>query len=494
MIPTKALRFVQFNMFFQPFLLVLGILSSIIAVRMLGFDIYAQVVLLNGFIGTIGFCLSLGTLATITKMWIDMDDNSSKQAIIIISFTIQMILVLLFILVLYIYPELFHTILGDFNHFLSTFDITLIFISTILSLIGTPILTAELENKILLGSGFFNTLSNAIWIIFVSYFTIDLQYIIHVIVLINFFTSLIIFVGASRYFGRFQIKLCFLKINKILFMRYMKFFLTISFVRMLVYTASLPFLSLVLNHFSMYTELVSLSIIYKVITMISTVYNIPINGVGGVLFIEAFKKNDFHFANKVYQLIVKYLTFFYALTVVALLHSLHGILQFAYNVTIDSLILTIFLFNMLFTGIFIPSNWIITTKEHYKIIYLSSVVSTGIFQLILWTYVKDYGLWTVACATLGNSILYGGIGAIFVFIKHHEILFPKSFFITVLVAIGVSAIVGYSISSSMLATGMAIMIFMGIVLFFTHLNLDEKALVFKVFHPKLHGLIRVILK
>lgn len=494
MITDKALRFMKFNILLQPLLLLLGIASSIIAVRMLGFSIYANVVLLNGFIGTIGFLLSLGTLATITKMWIDMDDDSSKQAIVVISVFIQMILVLLLMTVLYDYPNFFNTILGDFHHLLSTFDITLIFISTILSLIGTPILIAELENKTLLGSSFFSTISNALWIIFVSYVSIDLQYIISVIIIINFFTSLIVFLGASRYFGRFQIKLCFLKINKTLFIRYMKFFITISFVRLLVYTVSLSFLSLILNHFSMYAELVSLSIIYKVIAMISTVYNIPINGVGGVLFIEAFKKNDFSFANKVYQLIVKYLTFFYSLTVVTLLYSLHGILQFAYNVTVDSTILSIFLYSMFFTGIFIPSNWIITAKEHYKTIYVASVISIAFFQLILWLYVKEYGLWAVAWATLSNSILYGIIGAIFVLRQHREILFPKSFFTTILLAMGVSSIVGYSISSNVLATFMAVVVFIGIVLFFTHLSLDEKTLVFKVFHPKLHGLLRVIFK
>lgn len=494
MITAKALRFMKLNMLLQPLLLLLGIVTSVIAVRMLGFNVYAHVVLLNGFIATIGFLLSLGTLATITKMWIDIDDCSAKQAIIVISVFVQMTLVLSLASLICMFPKLLNEILGDFSHFLSSFDLVLIFISTILSLIGTPILTAELENKILLGTGFFSTISNALWIILVSFLSIDLQYIISVIVIINFLTSLMIFLGASRFFGSFNLKRCFAEIHKALCVRYMKFFMTISFVRLLVYTASLPFLSLVFNHFSMYAELVSLSIIYKVIAMISTVYNIPINGVGGVLFIEAFKKNDFSFANKVYQLIVKYLTFFYALTVVTLLYSLHGILQFAYNVTVDSTILSIFLYSMLFTGIFIPSNWIITAKEHFKIIYVSSIISIAFFQLILWLYVKEHGLWAVAWAALSNSILYGGIGAVFVFRQHREILFPKSFFTTVLVAMVVSSIVGYSISSIVLATFMAVVVFIGIVLFFTHLSLDEKALVFKVFHPKLHGLLRVILK
>lgn len=494
MITAKALRFVKFNILLQPLLLVLGIVSSIIAVRMLGLNIYAYVVLLNGFIGTLGFLLSLGTLATITKMWIDVEDSSSKQAIILISLFVQMLLVSLFVSAMYMYPAILNVVLGDFSNFLSAFDIALILASTILSLIGTPILTAELENKILLGSSFFNTISNAIWIILVSVLSIDIQYIISVIVLINFLTSLVVFLGASRYFGQFQIKMCLSKINKALFVHYMQFFTTISFVRLLVYTASLPFLSLVLNHFSMYAELVSLAIIYKVLSMISTVYNIPINGVGGVLFLEAFKKNDLDLANKVYQVIVKYLTFFYSFTLIALMYSLPEILEFAYNVTIDPLILNIFLINMLFTGIFIPSNWIITCKEHYKVIYISSIIATSIFLLILLVYVKEYGLWAVAWAAFSNSILYGGIGAAFVFIRHKEIIFPKFFFGMVFSAIGVSALVGYGISLNLIATIVSIFIFIGITLFFIQLSQDEKDLVFKVFHPKLHVLLRTVLR
>lgn len=494
MITTKALRFVKLNIIMQPLLLVLGIASSIIAVRMLGSNIYAHIVLLNGFMGTIGFLLSLGTLATITKMWIDSEDPIAKQAIVVISFLIQIVLILLFVGTISVFPEILNAVLGDFKDFISTFDITLILISTVLSLIGTPILTAELENKILLGSSFFNTISNAIWIIVVSFLSIDLHYIIDIIILINFFTSLIIFIGASQYFGKFQIKKCFLQINQVLVIRYMKFFTAISFVRLLVYTVSLPFLSLVLNHFSMYTELVSLSIIYKVLNMVSTVYNIPITGVGGVLFLKAFKNNNLDFANKIYQVIVKYLTFFYALTVIAFMFSLHDLLQLVYKVTIDPLIVNIFLFNMLFTGIFIPSNWIITSKESYKVIYISSIVSTTIFQMILWLYVKDYGLSAIAWATLGNSILYGGIGLAFVLSQHHEISFPKSFFRTVFIAISAGAIIGYGINFHIAATIIAISIFIGITVVFIQFSQNEKDLIFKVLHPKLHGVLRVVLK
>ncbi|MCT7492524.1 lipopolysaccharide biosynthesis protein [Aliarcobacter cryaerophilus] len=475
MLKTKAIKFIKFNILLQPVLMLLGLLSSIFVIRQLGTEIYANVVLLGGITSTVGLLLSFGVLSTVTKLSVEYEDKNIRQAIVFITLFFQMVLILLFTIGLWIFPELFKNILGDFSNNISLFGFAIIIISTILSTVSSSLLIAELDNKITYLSSFFNALLNPIWLIYTSFSDFGLSSILYGLIIINLISSLILFIGSLKYIGKLNLKNINV-MNYDLLKKYFKFLGTISFVRIYVYLASLPFLSLVLNYFKLYDELAYLAVILKIVTIIQNIYGIPINKVSGVMFSTAFKDKNYEMMNKLYNLILKYNAFLYSLAFAGLFYFLKDFIEFVYLIKMDVIVLNLFVINILLSAILGVSNFITTLNEHYKIVFITSITSIIVFQIILWTYVSYYGLYAIALAMILNTLIYSGVGMIYVAKKYKMIHIPFDFLRVLVVAMLVTLSCGYFVENYILSLIFNVILFLVVFYFLYKVKDDEKKL------------------
>lgn len=475
MVKTKAIKFIKLNILLQPVLMFLGLISSIFVIRQLGTEIYANIVLLGGITSSIGLLLSFGVLSTVTKLSVEYEDKNIRQAIVFITLFFQMVLILLFTIGLWLFPKLFANILGDFSNNISLFGFAIIIISTILSTVSSSLLIAELDNKITYLSSFFNALLNPIWLIYTSFSGFGLSNILYGLIVINLISSLILFIGSLKHIGKFNLK----NINVMshdLLKKYFKFLGTISFVRIYVYLASLPFLSLVLNYYKLYDELAYLAVILKIVTIIQNIYGIPINKVSGVMFSTAFKDKNYEMMNKLYNLILKYNAFLYSLAFVGLFYFLKDFIELVYLMNINILILNLLLFNMIIGPILGVSNFITQLNNHYFITIVSSLVAIVVFQLILWVYIFDYGLYAIALAMILNTLIYSGIGMIYVAKKYKMIHVPFDFLRVLVVAMLVTLSCGYFVENYILSLIFNVILFLVVFYFLYKVKDDEKKL------------------
>lgn len=366
---------------------------------------------------------------------------------------------------------MFANILGDFSNNISIFGFAIIIISTILSTISSSLLIAELDNKITYASSFFNALLSPVWLIYTSFSGFGLSTILYGLIVINLISSLILFIGSLKHIGKLNLKNINTRNHKLL-KKYFKFLGTISFVRIYVYLASLPFLSLVLNYFKLYDELAYLAIILKIITIIQNVYGIPINKVSGVMFSTAFKDKNYEMMNKLYNLILKYNAFLYSLAFVGLFYFLKDFIELVYLMNINILVLNLLLFNMITGPVLGVSNFITQLNNHYFITIVSSLVAIVVFQLILWVYVSDYGLYAIAIAMILNTLIYSGIGMIYVSRKYEMIHIPFDFLKVLVIAMTITLTVGYFIENYILSLIFNVVLFL--VLFYLLYKVKEE--------------------
>lgn len=471
MLKAKAIKFIKLNILLQPLLMLLGLLSSIFVIRQLGTEIYANVVLLGGIISTIGLLLSFGVLSTVTKLSVEYEDKNVRQAIVFITLFFQIVLILLFTIGLWIFPELFKNILGEFSKNISFYGFAIIILSTILSTVSGSLLIAELDNKITYFSSFFSALLSPLWLIYGSFSIFDLSVILYGLIVINLISSLIVFVGSLKHIGKFNLK-NINTINNDLLKKYFKFLGTISFVRIYVYLASLPFLSLVLNYYKLYDELAYLAVILKIMMMVQSVYGIPINKVSGVMFSTAFKDKNYEMMNKLYNLILKYNAFLYSLAFVGLFYFLKDFIEFVYLMNVDTIILNLFVINILLSATLGVSNFITTLNEHYKMVFMTSILSIIVFQLFLWVYVIDYGLYAISIAMILNTLIYSGIGVIYVSKKYEMIHIPFDFIRVLIISMIVTLGIGYFIENYILSLVFNVVLFL--VLFYLLYKVKEE--------------------
>jgi O-antigen/teichoic acid export membrane protein len=485
MLKQKAIKFIKLNILFQPIIMLLGLLSSIFVIRELGTIIYANIVLLNGILSSIVFLLTLGIVSTITKLWIEFEDNNERQAIILFTIIIQIFLVFLFSIIFYFNTNLLDTILGNFSNKIPTISFIIIIISIIISTISSSLLTAELDNKVTFKALFFTSIVTPIWLINVAYYKIGIEDILMGIVIINFTRSIILLIGSMKYIKNINLK-NIIYLEKIIIKKYMKFYTMISFARLRIYLSSLAFLSIILNYFNMLNELAYLAIIFKITSIVANIYGIPINNVTGVMFINAFKRKDDNMMNKIYGLIIKYNTLMYSLAFVGLFYFLSEFILLVYQVNIDKYILNIFLLNMLIAPIIGVSNHITSFNEHYKVVYVSSFLSIIIFQFILWNFLEEYGLILIAYGLLMNTFIYAGIGLIYVSLKYKNIKIPFYFLKIVLISILLSLLVGYFISNYIVALLVSVILFIGTFYLFYKITDEEKKLLYEFLPKKLY--------
>lgn len=482
MLKTKAIRFIKLNILLQPLLMIIGLLSSIFVIRELGTQIYANVVLLGAISSTISFLLSFGLMSTVTKLSIEFEDKNIRQAILYLTLIIQIFLIIFFISGIYFFPSFFQYILGGFSNNISSFGFVFIIASSVLSILSGSLLTAELDNKITYISSFFNSLIVPLWLIVSSFYSFDLSSILYGIIFINFCASSILFIGSLKYIGSFNIQNIFY-INKVILKKYFNFLGTISFVRVYVYFASLPFLSLVLNYFNLYNELAYLAVILRIIGIISNVYGIPINKVSGVLFSNAFNEKNYFLMNKLYNLILKYNTFFYSLAFVGLFYFLNGFIEVVYLIKVDTLLLNLFILNILLSAILGVSNFITIFNEHYNIVFITSIISIIVFQYILWFFINDFGLYSIAFAMLLNTLIYSGIGMVYVAKRYSMIKIPLKFLGVVCFSSIIVICAGYVIDNYIVSLLINVILFLALFyICYKPSELDKKVL--KEFLPK----------
>lgn len=455
--------------------MLLGLLSSIFVIRKLGTDIYANVILLGGITSTIGLLLNFGVLSTVTKLSVEYEDKSTRQSIVFITLLFQTVLIILFSSGLFYFPDWFKSILGQFSNNISFYGFTTIIVSNILSTISGSLLIAELDNRVTYISSFFNALVSPIWLIYTSFNIFELSVIIYGLIFINLISSLILFIGSLKYTGKFSIK-SFKIINNSLLKKYFKFLGTISFVRIYLYLASLPFLSLVLNYFELYDELAYLAVILKIMTIIQNIYGIPINKVSGVMFSTAFKDKNYEMMNKLYNMIFKYNVFLYSVSFIGLFYFLDDFIKFVYLINVDVIVLNLFVINILLTASLGVSNFITTLNEHYKIVFITSILSIIVFQYLLWVYIPEYGLYAIAIAMILNNLIYSGIGMIYVAKKYKMIHIPFDFIRVLLISILLTLFIGYFIENYIFSLVFNVVLFL--ILFYLLYNVkdDEKKL------------------
>lgn len=475
MLKAKAIKFVKLNILLQPLLMLLGLMSSIFVIRQLGTEIYANVVLLGGITSTIGLLLSFGVLSTVTKLSVEYEDKNIRQAIVFVTLIFQVILIVLFSVGLFYFPDLFKNILGEFSNNISFYGFVIIIVSTILSTVSSSLLIAELDNKVTYLSSFFNALVTPIWLIYTSFVAFDLSMILYGLILINLISSLILFMGSLKHVGKFSIN-NFKTIDNALLKKYFKFLGTISFVRIYVYLASLPFLSLVLNYFKLYDELAYLAVILKIMTIVQNIYGIPINKVSGVMFSTAFKDKNYEMMNKLYNLILKYNAFLYSVAFVGLFYFLSGFIEFVYLMKVDTIILNLFLINIFLSATLGVSNFITTLNEHYKTVFITSILSIIVFQSILWLYVLEYSLYAIAIAMILNTLIYSGIGMIYVEKKYEMIHIPFDFLGVLVIAMIVTLCVGYFVENYIFSLIFNVVLFLSLFYFMYDVKDDERKL------------------
>lgn len=481
MLKTKVIKFIRLNVLLQPLLMILGLLSSIFVIRQLGTEIYANIVLLSSVTSTIGLLLSFGVLSTVTKLTVEFEDKNIRQSIVFITLIFQSFLIVLFTVGLVYFPDLFENILGDFSNNISFYGFVLIIFSTIISTISGSLLIAELDNKITYISSFFTTLLTPIWLIYSSFSMFSLSTILYGLIFINLISSLILFMGSLKYIGKFNLKNIFL-INKNLLEKYFKFLGTISFVKIYVYLSSLAFLSLVLNYYNLYEEIAYLAVILKIIGIIGDVYGIPTNKIFGVLFIKAFKNKDYSMMNKVYNLLLKYNLFFYTLAFTGLFYFLKSFISFVYLINVDFIVLNLFVLNILLSASLGVSNFITTFNEHYKIVFITSIASIIVFQIFLWLYVTEYGLYTIAIAMILNTLIYSGTGAIYVSQKYKMIKIPIDFIKSIIICMIITLFIGYFIANYILSLLFNVIFFL-LLFYYIYKIKEEEKILLKDFLP-----------
>ncbi len=488
MLRTKVIKFIKLNILLQPILMLLGLFSSIFVIRKLGTEVYANIVLLGGISSTISFLLSIGIISTVTKLSIEFKNTGIRQAIIFITLLFQTILIIIFILGLYLFPEMFKNLIGDFLNNISFLAFLLIILSTILSTVSSSLLIAELDTKVTYISSFFSTLLSPIWLIYTSFNEFSLSTILYGLIIINFVASLILFIGSLKYIGSFELNN--LKyINSFLMKKYFKFLGTISFVRVYVFLASLPFLSLVLNYYKLYDELAYLAVILKISSIIGNIYGIPINKVSGVMFINAFKENNYELMNKVYNLILKYNTLLYAMAVVGLSYFLTDFIKIVYLINIDSLVVNLFILNIFLSATLGVSNFITTLNEHYKIVFITSSFAIVVFQSILWFFLLDFGLYAIAIAMIVNTLIYSGFGVIYVVKEYESIKIPYYFIKVVIISVLITLSLGYFIENYILSLVFNVSLFLICFYVLYEVKNDEKVLLKKFLPSKIYNFL-----
>jgi O-antigen/teichoic acid export membrane protein len=448
-----------------------GLLASVFVIRNLGVEFYADYVLLQALIGTIGIVLSLGFIQTITKLWIEYDDAISRDSILFITIIIQLIIIFFITIGVIIYPKLLEIIFGeDFINLFEFWQISLIFISIIISVLCSSVLIAELDNRYTLISSFINAILAPSWLLFVSWNQIySTQEILSLIIIINFIASLVLLNGSIKYIKNINLVYS-IGLQNSLLKKYLKHFLSTSFVRFFVYFSTLPFIAIVLNKFDLKEELVYIAIFLKIISSITIIIGIPVGKVTGVLFSNAFKNKDQKLMNIIYQSVVKYYLFIFLFFFIGLYHSSEYIINFIYQMKIDNDFLTL-LFITILSSILGVANWMIQINEHYKLTYYSSLSAMVLINLSFWYLVPLYGLNGIYVGLLLNYIIYSGSSFVYIQLKYKYVSFPMVYMLKVLVSLFGSVLLGYIASNEIMSSIISMLTF--VILFYITLKLDD---------------------
>jgi len=210
------------------------------------------------------------------------------------------------------------------------------------------------------------------------------------------------------------------------------------------------FISILLSNFGMINELAYLAIVFKIVGSLQGIIGIPINKLTGVLFANAFKRNDKNMMNMVYNFVARYYLISFGFTVSMIFFSGDMIIAKLYQINIVNTVFEIYLISIFIHMITSIDNWIVSIYEHYTIFFTENLLSIVILIFGYFMFVKNWGIIAVVICIFIARLIHNLIAMIFVKRKYNCILYPHKMFFPVIFSIILSIIITFKFSKDII--------------------------------------------
>jgi len=214
------------------------------------------------------------------------------------------------------------------------------------------------------------------------------------------------------------------------------------------------FISILLSNFGMITELAYLAIVFKVVGSLQGIIGIPINKLTGVLFANAFKRNDKNMMDMVYNFVARYYLLSFGFTVSMIFFSGDVIITTLYQINIVNSVFQIYLISIFVHMITSIDNWIVSIYEHYMVFFAENLLSIVILILGYFMFVKDWGIIAVVICIFIARLIHNLIAMIFVKRKYNCILYPRKMLFSVIFSMLLSIIITFKFSKDIIITSL----------------------------------------
>ncbi|WP_209327701.1 oligosaccharide flippase family protein [Pseudoalteromonas sp. PA2MD11] len=376
--------FLRYNLLLQPITMIVGLVGSILAIRLVGAEYYASVVTFYTTFSLLLFLFSLGANPTLIKYL-----NSNKialdgETLIVFVFVVQLLLALIVVssVLLFISNS---SLLGAYSERNTEFLFYALIPLAILSSISRSYLTAKLENKIYLGSELVRGILLNVLIAISALMYLDIKLLLYLI----FFTYCICEIPVIFCLRKFKLKDGWVKLMKsnpqklkpVFF-----YFTNISMVRVSKICFELPFIVLILNLAGLPTYVALISVFYRVIAIMQKVLQLPVDRLLPSLLSSC--DTDIK-ANEVMSYSYKYYCLTTALLSFLIIPAADFILYDIYSFSTGSeyLVIVVFITSMLLA--ISPSNAYIQMRMNNSVILKISIFTNLIIAANIYVFHQE---------------------------------------------------------------------------------------------------------
>jgi len=232
----------------------------------------------------------------------------------------------------------------------------------------------------------------------------------------------------------------------------------------------------------MITELAYLAIVFKVVGSLQGIIGIPINKLTGVLFANAFKRNDEVMMNKIYNYVTRYYLFSYGLLLCTLFFSGNYLISSIYHIETIKYAFPFYLLYIFTITITSTDNWLTSINEHYKVVLFQNIITIPIMIFIYSNYVKIYGIIAIISAIFSGYMIYNIISMLYTKVNYKKINYPVKFLFAVLISLLFSLTIASINNNIILSSSLP---FISYLVFFFYLyridEIDKEAIdIFKI--------------
>jgi len=378
MLKRKVRRFILFNLGFTPITLLLGLLSSVFVVRLLGLEQFAVVVLVSSLNSLVTKIVGFGIPSAVTRFWIEKEDEITRRTLLAWALLIQSFLALIVLGFILAVPGALPRLLGEqFVDSLPAWGVVGITVAASIRALVTSLLIAELDNKLTHSAGIGGQVLRAAWLIFVSINQVSLEAITAGLIALELAISIILFCSSLKYLPPATFSPLRFRNSQLSFKRFISYSIGCGFLTIYRFLTSIGFITIAFSSFGLLAEAGKLAVIYKVLSVILNVISLPVSKVSGVLFAVAVRDENTALFTKIFHALFRYHVFSFSLVGSGLLFLGSELISVIYDSPVG--VLT---FNLYFVMLAVSTTILVVVLVAQTLEAIPQMIGIGVGSIV----------------------------------------------------------------------------------------------------------------